>query len=243
MHQIVTKPTYKSKVLDVILTNVANLYCVPIIAPPVPPDDPLCGVPIDHSSPVATPLATDTLQQVREYVERVTRPLPESGMLEFGEWMCKEDWTEILLDNQDPTEPVLAFERIINQKLEVIFPTKTVRINPNVDLPFITADLKKLDRLIKREYRKHLKSIKYLRLKENYDKKFKIAAANYLDKSVRSLMEDDPGTAYRCLKRLAAQPGDHPDEGAFTLESHLENNLTQEQSIERIAQHFATISQ
>ena len=242
LHQIVTKPTHSSKVLDIILTNVASLYCVPIIAPPVPPDDPLCGVPSDHSTPVATPLATDTLQQTRDYVVKVSRPLPESGMLEFGEWICKEDWSGIP-ENADPTEQVLAFENIVNQKIEVIFPTKSVRINPCIDLPFINSDLKKLDRLVKREYTNHLKSKKYLRLKESYDQKFKIAAADYLKKSVRSLMEDDPGTAYSCLKRLAAQPGDHPDEGSFTLLSHQEDNLTPEQSIERIAQHFANISQ
>ena len=42
---------------------------------------------------------------------------------------------------------------------------------------------------------------------------------------------------------MAAQPGDNQDEGAFTLLSHLEDNLTPEQSIEKIAQHFAAISQ
>ena len=242
LKQIVTKNTYKFKILDIILTNVANLYCVPIIAPPVPPDDPMCGVPSDHSTPVATPLATDTLQQTREYVVKVSRPLPESGMLEFGEWICSEDWGAIP-DNVDPTEQVLAFEKLVNQKLDVIFPTKSVRINPHVDLPFINSDLKKLDRLVKREYTKHLHSLKYLRLKAAYDEKFKLAAANYLQKSVRSLMEDDPGTAYRCLKKMAAQPGDHTDEGSFTLSSHLEDNLTPSQSIEKIAQHFANISQ
>ena len=56
-------------------------------------------------------------------------------------------------------------------------------------------------------------------------------------------MEDDPGTAYRCLKRLAGQPGDHPDENNFTLSSHQDDNLTAEQSIERIAQIFSNISQ
>ena len=174
----------------------STMYCVPIIAPPVPPDDPLCGVPSDHSSPVATPLATDTLQQVREYIVRVTRPLPESGMLEFGEWLCNENWTQLSC-NGNPTEQVLAFETMINEKLDIIFPTKSVRINPSIDLPFITSDLKKLDRQVKREYLKHLKSLKYLRLKEKYDEKFKIAAVDYLQKSVRSLMEDDPATAYR----------------------------------------------
>ena len=56
-------------------------------------------------------------------------------------------------------------------------------------------------------------------------------------------MEDDPGTAYRCLKRLSAQPGDHQDDGVFTLASHQEAQLTPEQSLECIAQHFASISQ
>ena len=55
---------------------------------------------------------------------------------------------------------------MIQEKLDVIFPTKSVKINPNFDLPFITADLKQLDRQLKREYRKHSKSVKYKRLKE-----------------------------------------------------------------------------
>ena len=86
LRQIVTKPTLKSKVLDIMLTNMHALYCVPIIAPPVDPDDPLCGVPSDHSTPIAIPLSGDTLQQVLEYITRVNRPLLESGILEFGEW-------------------------------------------------------------------------------------------------------------------------------------------------------------
>ena len=80
-------------------------------------------------------------------------------------------------------------------------------MNPYFDKPFITSELKKLDRLIKREYRKKQRSAKYLRLKESYDQKYKMAAADYLDKTVRTLKEDDPGKAYRCLKRMAAQPG------------------------------------
>ena len=73
--------------------------------------------------------------------------------------------------------------------------------------------------------------------------KIKKAASDYLEKSVRTLKEDDPGTAYQCLKRLAAQPGDYQDEGSFKLASHQDANLTPEQSIEQIAQHFSNISQ
>ena len=123
------------------------------------------------------------------------------------------------------------------------FLKKTVRLNPYFDKPFITADLKKLDRQAKREYRKHQKSEKYKRLKESYDNKYKTAAADYLEKTVRSLKADAPGESYRCLKRMGAQPGDSTDEGSFTLLSHMEDNLTPEESIEKIASHFAEISQ
>ena len=82
--------------------------------------------------------------------------------------------------------------------------SKSVRISPNFDKPFITSEIKKLDWKVKREYRKHQRSTKYLRLKEAYDRKYEKAAADYLDKAVRSLKEDDPGKAYRCLKMMAA---------------------------------------
>ena len=59
---------------------------------------------------------------------------------------------------------------------------------------------------------------------------FKKASSDYLNESVRTLMEDDPGTAYKCLKRLAAQPGENESESDFILTSHQDANLTAEQS-------------
>ena len=85
--------------------------------------------------------------------------------------------------------------------------------------------------------------MKYLRLKKSYDEKFQKAAEAYLEKNVRSLKEDDPGKAYRSLKKMAAQPGDCSDEGSFTLILHQKDNLTSQESTERIEQHFAQISQ
>ena len=141
------------------------LYSVPIIVPPVPPDDPLHGVASDHSTVIATPLAQDSAGQSREYITKTYRPLPESGILEFGEWICTEEWGN-LSENFTPTDQVLEFENQVNEKLDVIFPLKTVRINPLIDKPFFTAELKKLNRQLKREYRKNQKSEKYYRLKK-----------------------------------------------------------------------------
>ena len=128
-------------------------------------------------------------------------------------------------------------------KINVIFPKKTIRLAVNFDKPFITAEIKKLDRLKKREYRKHHRSKKYLELKGKFDEKYKCAAEAHLEKSVRSLKEDDPGKAYASLKKMGSQPGDCSESGSFTLLSHLEQNLSIAESTERIAQHFANISQ
>ena len=100
-----------------------------------------------------------------------------------------------------------------------------------------------MDRQIKREYKKRCKSAKYKGLKSSYDEKLKKAAQDYLEKICRSLKEDDTGKVYRCLKQMGAQTGNCSDDGSFTLISHLEDNLTSKQSRERIAQHFAQISQ
>ena len=102
----------------------------------------------------------------------------------------------------------MAFEKIVNGKMDEILPQKVVKLNPNFDKPYITAELKRLDRQIKREYKKRCKSEKYLRLKLCYNEKLKKATKDYLEKNVRSLKEDDPGKAYRSLKKMAAQPGD-----------------------------------
>ena len=133
LKQLVTKPTHKSKILDVILTNMHALYSVPVITPPVPPDDRNYG---------------------REYIPRIYRPLPESGVREFGEWICSEEWGDIS-ENISPSEQVQEFESIMTTKLNDILPQKSVKLNPFFDKPYITAELKKLDRKVKRIYRRH----------------------------------------------------------------------------------------
>ena len=242
LRQIVTKYTHRRKILDIILTNMSSLYAVPEIVPAVPPDNPQVGVPSDHSTVVATPLTQDNVGRFRDFITRKYRPLPQSGITEFGRWICSEDWLGVT-EQVNPTQQVEAFQNIVNTKLDTIFPQKTVKINPTLDKPFYTAELKKLDRQVKREYRRHFRSDKYWRLKDCYDRKYKKAAEEYLEKNVRSLKEDDPGRAYQSLKKLGAQPGDCSDEGSFTLLSHLEENFTTQESAEKIAEHFAKISQ
>ena len=85
-------------------------------------------------------------------------------MREFGEWIWTEEW-ENISENISSSEQVLEFENIISTKFNSIMPQKSVKLNPFYDKPYITSELKKLDRRIKRTYRKHGKSENYNTLK------------------------------------------------------------------------------
>ena len=111
------------------------------------------------------------------------------------------------------------------------------------DKPFITKEIKVIDRQRRREYTKHGKSLKYQNLSQLYDKKVKAETQKYLNRSVRALMETEPGKAYTILRRLGAKPGEAGDTGFFTLPEHVSLGLSAEQSADRIAEKFAAISQ
>ena len=176
--QIVSVNTCNSKILDVLLTNMWEYHTVPVIVPPVPCDDPSKGVPSDHSTVVAHPLSTNhNIKNV--YTEKIAQPLPDSGMRQFRQWIVGEDWSSIP-DNVSTTEQVSKFQEIVGSKLDQIFPKKRFRITQK-DKPYITHELKPLDRRKKREYSKHGNSIKFKALKEEFETKLVKAAKNHLE--------------------------------------------------------------
>ena len=241
--QLVTKCTYKGiKIHDVILTNLGQFMSVPYIAPPVQPDDPTTGVPSDHDTAVAEPLAGAGCQVTREYKLRTWQPFPDSGMREFGSWLQSVKWKGELTWDLSPTEQAIKMENILNQRVEFQFPKKSCRVS-NDDKPFINAEIKKLDKYVKKEYKQKGKSAKYKLLKSAYDEKYLKAAAAYLKSNVREMMEEAPGKAYRAMKKMGARPGDCDDDGSFTLSQHIDDNLTPCQSVERLADYFSAISQ
>merc|ERR1711963_1119877 len=99
-----------------------------------------------------------------------------------------------------PTQQVDEFNRIIDAKVKAIFPEKKVKMRQGKDKEFITAELKKLDRKKKKEWRKNGKSEKYMRLKKEFEVKFKKAAAEFLRKCVDEMKTENPGKAAATLK-------------------------------------------
>ena len=241
LRQVVDLSTRQGAILDIIIMNTFCYYNSPVIVPPINPDDPKKGKPSDHWVPVCVPHTDRYKPANRNFKTIKYRPLPDSSIRKFGEWLVTEGW-EQLREDMSPTEHATIFEKILKDKLDLFCPEKTMRISSQ-DLPWINAELKAIARRKGREYNKRGKTQKYKILAEEFNTKFKIEAEKYLRKNMDALMQSKPGQAYGILKRMGAQPGDCIDSNGFTLPVHVTENLSDEQSAERIACHFAAISQ
>ena len=82
-----------------------------------------------------------------------------------------------------------------------------------------------------------------MKLKKEFEVKYKKAASAYLTKCVSDLKTAQPGKAAATLKRLGAQPGDCSEAGTFTLLNHTKENLSVEQQLERFSDYFVAVSQ
>jgi hypothetical protein len=215
-------------------------YNSPLIAPPLLPDDPLKAKPSDHSVPVCTPHTDKYTAPQRTWRLQTYRPLPDSSVRKFGQWITAEGW-EALSSDLSATELASRFENTLKENLNKYCPEKTIKLGSQ-DQAWINAELKKIHRLKGREYAKRGKSVKYKSLAKEFDDKYLIEAQKYIDKNVETLKDTKPGRAFRTLKRMGAQPGYCTDSNSFTLPSHQSNNLTAQESAECIADHFADIS-
>ena len=233
------QPTLNGKNLDVILTTMSSLYLVPQIVSPVDCDDQSKGVPADHQVPIIYPVTADTLEEVNKYKTKTFRPLPESGRSKFKAEMAKVDW-EHIVEGDSTTEQETSLKDKLLELLEKFLPTKTVKLRRQ-DLPWITKEIKSIDRQRQIEYTKSGKSKKFLKLNENFETKFKKSAEDFLKTNIRDLTEANPGKVAHILKNMGAKPGDNIEDGTFTLLGH--SQLTNKQSADKIAQFFADISQ
>ena len=93
------------------------------------------SVPSDHWVPLCV-LHTDSHNPpARQYKIIISRPLPESKVCQFGQWLTRETLDSIR-DADPPSEQVKVFEGIMQDNLNKHFPLKTTRIGVG-ELPHI----------------------------------------------------------------------------------------------------------
>ena len=239
LKQVVDIGTRNGVILDIILMNIPQLYNSPIIAPPVPCDNPDDGVPSDHWVPVCYPYTDRYRPPLRRFKSVTYRPLPAENIAKFGNWITSESFDQMNME-LSTSELALQLQNMLNEKLEEFCPMKTMRISKQ-DKPFINSELKTLNRRKQREYSKNGKSEKYKTLASKFKVKYKAAAGRYIRNKVDNLKEAQPGRAFGILKSMGAQPGDCSEESTFSLPGHQLLNLSDQECAEKIAAHFSAI--
>ena len=139
------------------------------------------------------------------------------------------------------TELTDAFQNTISEMVDLHFPLKTITITDS-DQPWITNDLKKLKRSRQREFCRHGKSDKYYDLKNKFINKQASAVKHYTDKIINEVKDGSRTSSYKALRLLGVRNGDTKDD-LFILPNHANEQLTEEESAERIADYFSAISQ
>ena len=178
---------------------------------------------------------------MRRFKTVTYRPLPDDNIRKYGRWITGETFS-CISDKLSPDMHAKQLTDLLISKLDEMCPKQTMRVSYQ-DKLFINKELKTLNRRKQRAYVKNGTSLKYKRLKNEFDIKYKIAAEKYMRNKIDELKETQPGKAYNVLKNMGAQPGDCSEDQTFTLPVHQDLNLNDQQCAEKIAEHFASISQ
>ena len=98
-----------------------NNFLCPEIMPPLQPDIPGSGKLSDHCAPLAKIYLDRRKPKEKNYTLKHIRSFPESGIREFGTWIQSESFRSVI-EAETATDKVDAFEKIISNKIDDIFP-------------------------------------------------------------------------------------------------------------------------
>jgi hypothetical protein len=135
--QVVDKPTRETAILDLIITNLHQLYQCPHILAPLGSSD--HNIAHWHPSDVNTNEKNTQVKSTKQLVRRY----PRSGMDAFGRWASTYDWFGELEPNPTTDSMALSFTNRLTETIHRIFPQKKVTRHRN-DKPWITPTIKQL---------------------------------------------------------------------------------------------------
>ena len=236
LRQAISVPTRKSATLENIITDLCTLYHPPTTLPPLQVDTGKKGKDGDHEVIIFAPMADNNFIKPRVKKSITIRPLPESGIREFGKEITSHDWREVLSEKNIDCK-VNNFHSTLRSQLNKHFPEQTVKIS-TLDKKWMDPSLKVLHRQVQREFFKNRQSKKWRKLKRKFKRRKRKAVKLFYSKFVNELKDTDPGRWYKMAQRIGAV--DQMNDGEVSVEQ-LEG-LSNQQSAELIAQHFSSVS-
>ena len=184
------------------------------------------GTKSDHKIVIARPINEINNRCGREYKKIKFRPFPESGMNKMKEWFISQTWDEVYQAESAHSKAEVFQNKLINI-LDEIFPEKERKISSD-DQPWITHQLKKLDRRRRRIYNKQRRSEKWHSLNKQFKEEAKLAKTKFYKKN--------PGQWYSALKRITSN-----DQMSQQLNIDEISHLPDQEQAEIIADKFSSI--
>ena len=237
LSQIVQIPTRTNPdaTLDKIITTLSRFYLPPTTLPPLDNDTEGNGKPSDHLIVVMSPICQSNQPKPKKKIIKF-RPMPESGMLGFKQWLQSETWQE-LYKLETAHQKAEYFHSVLLEKLDLHLPEKIIKIEPN-DEPWTNNEIKSIERRMKREYRKHKKSSKWKNLNTQYEEKYRNAKHAYSENIVNDLKESNPSQWYSKIKRMSSHAQEKNEETIVQDMIGLPDSV----QVEKIADQFSSVS-
>ena len=165
LKQVVDFPTHEGHSLDLIISDLGEQYLPPQPLPPVGRSK--------HVSVLWSPAPTTT--QACHTTTRTHRPITDSSLRAFGQWIVRYPWTEVITV-EDVCTKWENFAATTTQAYQHFFPTKTTVVHSS-DVPWITARIKRL--MGQRNKTFYTSNIEYRRLRNQVIREIKAAKRSY----------------------------------------------------------------
>ena len=235
LSQMVSIPTRTNPnaTLDKIITTLGKYYLPPTSLPPLDNDVNGNGKPSDHLIIIMRPISQNNCPKPQMKIIKY-RPLPESGMLMFKQWLQTESWSA-LYQLETAHEKAAHLHRELLAKLDCYLPVKILKIRKD-DQAWVNNEIKSLDRRCKREYSKRKKSMKWKSLNDELIQKCEKAKKDYSKNIVNDLKTSNPSQWHSKIKIMSSQCNDND----IVVQELV--GLPSEEQAELIADQFTAVS-
>ena len=236
LNQIVTIPTRQSATLEIILTDLHTLFHPPTTLAPLQVDSDMSGKDSDHDIVVLAPVHNKDYHTERKKKKIFTRPLPASGVELFEKALISHPWNKVF-ENKSIDEKVEILHTFLRSNLDKYLPEKITHMS-NFDKKWFCPQLKQIHRSMQREFYKHRKSQKYIRLRAKFRKLKRRNVQTFFSSFVSELKCSEPSKWYSMAKKIGAV--DQSTYGKVQVQSL--SGLNNSECAQKIANHFAAIS-
>ncbi|XP_003724581.1 uncharacterized protein LOC100889924 [Strongylocentrotus purpuratus] len=199
MKQVVRTPTRGNAILDQIISNLDLFYQEPSLLSPI-------GL-ADHNIVIWLPKEVNNRPR-NKAKKRIVRPMKDSDIRAFGEWITHNDWRDVLAESQ-PQAMCDHFYQTLQSKVDVHFPTKSIKLHPT-DKPWITPRTKELINQRQIAFSNNSQGA-WKSLRKQVLREISRAKRFFYRDRIQNLKSDNPSSWYKNIKVMSGHSNSQAD--------------------------------